>query len=350
MSTEQESPGTESNHQRHDAPGGKPEPRYVKSIEDAGAAIVSALNATIHHIEAKEERDRKTATWNMIKRAFFTILILAVLGFYLVFYGSLFGVNTNPSREAVAVIGIHGAIAKNQSASADNINPLIRKACRTRTVKVIALEINSPGGAPNEAERIGRAIQQCRQESNKEVVAVLDSLGASAAYMVAMKADKIVAGKYTMVGSIGAIMRYLDASQVAERIGLDETIFRSGNLKGGPSLLSGGTEDLDAVNQEMVSELGRAFLDEVYEDRGERLVASRDDVFSGRIWTAEQSLKMGLIDEIGTIETLAASDWEGLKLHRYRPKTGIARGMGFEGPSREWLDAKLTELSAPRIE
>ena len=64
--------------------------------------------------------------------------------------------------------------------------------------------------APVEAERISTAINGLKAKHRKEVVAVINNLGASAAYMVALNADRIIAAKYSFVGSIGAIMAHRD--------------------------------------------------------------------------------------------------------------------------------------------
>ena len=55
--------------------------------------------------------------------------------------------------------------------------------------------IDSPGGAPLEAERISFVIERLRQEHEKPVYAVIQNVGASAAYMIAVQADKVYAGR-----------------------------------------------------------------------------------------------------------------------------------------------------------
>lgn len=312
--------------------------------------IARAVDAVVRYFRIREEREQKAHTWKSLSRGVFGVIVLSFLAFWLIFYGRLFGVNINPARASVAVIPIHGPIAGTSDASADNIVPMIHKACSSSAIKTIVIEINSPGGAPSESERINDEIKACRAETHKPIIALIDQLGASAGYMIAINTDRIIAGKYTLVGSVGAIMRYIDASEAATRLGLNEQTFKSGPLKGGPTNLSGGDEAMDAVNQEMVVALGRTFLDEVYARRQDKLKIAKEDLFSGRIWTAEDALKIGLIDEIGTLESLSANEWKDLKVQRYVVKSGIARGMGFKNMFSSWVHAELTELSAPKVE
>lgn len=316
----------------------------------AEPSYAAAAGEVIKYIRSREERERKDAMWKSIKRAVFSVFVLGLFSFWIFFQATVWGLNRNPATQSVAIIPIQGQIAQGLKASADNVVPLIQKACESDSVKIIALEVSSPGGAPNESERIVQAIETCRAEKKKPIVAVSDGLNASAAYMISIHTDKVIAGKYTLVGSIGAVMRYIDASEAATRLGLQEHVFRSGPLKGGPTNLSGGADGLNEVNQEMVTKLGETFLEEVFSARQGKIKADRKDVFSGRIWTAEQALDMGLIDEIGTIESLSAGEWKDLKIHRYTPKPDFVRALGFKSIFKQWVSEELLDLSTPQVE
>lgn len=310
----------------------------------------AAIVEIVRYLQAREERERKDAIWTGIKRAFIGVCAGGFVFFYVLFYANAFGYDSGPSADAVALIPIAGAISTESDASADAVIPLIEKACKAEPVKHLILHINSPGGAPNESERIVEAIEACRAESGKKVIALIDGVGASAAYMIAVHADEVVAGRYSLVGSVGAIMRYVNASEAADKIGLKERIFRSGVLKGGPGYLSHTDEAMDNVNQEMVSVLGRDFLNEVYEQREGRLKAPKEEVFTGRVWTAPEAEKMGLIDRVATLEAIMRTDFEGLKLHRYATKTPFAKGFGMEAWAARVAKAILMDLETPEIQ
>lgn len=316
----------------------------------SSGAMDQAITEVVRYLRAREERERKDVLWSTLKRVFITLIALSALLFYLVFYANLLGVDSAPSTSSVALIPIHGAISSESDASADAVIPLIERACESDSVQHIVLEINSPGGAPNESERIVAAIEGCRADTGKKFTALIDGVGASAAYMIAIHADEVVAGRYSIVGSVGAIMRYVDASQAATRLGLREHVYRSGALKGGPSPMSGSDEGLDSVNQEMVVRLGQDFLAEVYAQRGDRLKAPKEDVFTGRIWTAPDAMAMGLIDRVATLEELQRTDFKDLKLHEYKPKTPFAKGLGFSTLIQDSIRDALTSLENPEIQ
>lgn len=316
----------------------------------AGPSFDNALGQLLVYFRAKEERERKDAKWVAIKRTFWAVVAIGTVLLYLLFYANMFGVDVNASGGSVAVVPIHGQIMTDSETSAETVVPLIQKACDNDDIKQIVLDINSPGGAPNESERIVSAIESCRHDKHKKFTALIDGLGASAAYMISVHADRIVAGRYSIVGSVGAIMRYVDASAAVTRLGLRERIYRSGILKGGPSPMSGSDEAMDKVNQDMVVRLGEDFLSEVYTQRKGKLKAPRDEIFTGRIWTAPDALKLGLIDQIATLETLEATDFKDLKLHDYKPKTPFARGFGFSALLRESLRDALTSSEAPNVQ
>lgn len=299
--------------------------------------------------EAQRATQKKDQTWSSLKRAFFAFIFISMLVFYVFFYATMFGVNAGPTTDSVALIPIYGEISTDSEASSANIAPLIKQACEASHVKLIALDISSPGGSPNEAERIVQAMETCRLEHKKKIYAVIGDMGASAAYMIAMHSDRIVAGKYSVVGSIGAVMRYVDASAAATKYGLNERVFRSGPLKGGPSMLSGSNVAMDQVNQEMVEKLGHEFLMELYSARKGKVTAKPEDLFTGRIWTANETLQLGLIDQISTIEGLSATQWKGLKLHRYAIKQSFVKGFGFHALMKEQLQ-KITNSGAPVLE
>ncbi len=318
-----------------------------KTVKVEGLA--EAANALVDYIKTEGRRRQRDATWAGMRRAAIGLIFLASLAFYLVFQAKMFGFNANPATEAVAVIPIQGAIAQDADASSENVVPLIQKACESDKVKFIALDINSPGGSPNEAERIVQALESCKRDHGKKIYGVISEMGASAAFMVAMHTDEIVAGRYSVVGSIGAIMRYVDASVAATRFGVNEHIFKSGPLKGGVTMLSGGDDNLNKVNQEMVEALGKDFLAELYSTRKGKLKAKPEDVFTGRVWTSSQSLQMGLIDRVGTMESLSESDWKDLKIHRYSIKQAFVKSFGFEALVKQQIN-ELTNMGAPVLE
>ncbi len=324
------------------APSSDAEPLWATDLRKTLDAVHGLVGV---HVAAK----RRDANWAMVKRAFIGTVVLAVFCLWVVFYARALGFQTDPLARAVALVPIEGVIAPGLDASAENIVPIIERACAATHVDSIVLDINSGGGAPAEAERIIAAVKQCRagtkDRAGKPVYALINGVGASAAYMIAMNSEEVFAGRYSIVGSIGAIMRMNDASELAHRLGIRELTYRSAPLKGGPSMLSGTTPADDQAANDLVLAMGHQFLAEVQQARGDALKLPTDEVFSGRVWTAEQALDAGLIDQIAVLEELKQTKFEGRKLHRYETKPSLVETMGLT----ELVHQVVADLSQPTL-
>lgn len=303
------------------------------------------LSQTLRSVQGLTETlaagKRKENNWRTIKWTFMGTVVLGSLLLYLVFYAKMLGFQTDPITKAVARVEIAGTIAPGAKASAERIVPLIERACKAKHVTALLLDINSGGGSPSEAERMIAALKACRSTEDgntpKKVYALINGAGASAAYMIAMHTDEIYAGRYSIVGSIGAIIRYNDLSQIANKHGIWERAFRSAPLKGGPSMLSGSTPEDDQAYQDMVVTMGRTFLEEVKQSREGRLNISDELLFSGRVWTASEAKEYGLIDGIAVLEDLKNDQFKDATIHDYKQKSSFAEGMGMKAMVRETL-------------
>lgn len=282
---------------------------------------------------------RKENNWRTLKWTFIGTLVLVSVLLYAIFYARMLGFQTDPITQSIARVEIAGGIAPGMPASAEKVVPLIERACKAKHVTAILLDINSGGGAPSEAERMIAALKSCRHPEDggkpKKVYALINGVGASAAYMIAMHADEVFAGRYSMVGSIGAIIRYNDLSELAHRLGVQEKAYRSTPLKGGPSMLSGSTKEDDEAYQALVVTMGQTFLEEVKAARKGKLKIDDSLLFSGRVWTANEALSFGMIDEIAVLEDLKAGIFAGATIHDYRQKSSFAEGMGLKSAIKE---------------
>lgn len=316
---------------------------------DRLAGLAETGEALLHMLVVNKRRE---ANWQTFKRFAIVTGIVAGLLAYAIFYGRLLGFQTDPISDSVAIVPIRGAIASGLDASAENVVPIIERACESARVNTIVLEIASPGGSPSEAERIIEAVNACRrgnpeqEVAGKPVIALIDSVGASAAYMIAMNTDEIYAGRYSLVGSIGAIMRYTDISALAKEHGVIERTWRSAELKGGPSMLTPPTPEDDRVMDEMVKAIADQFVEDVLAARAGKLHIDTELLASGRVWTAPEAHQYGLIDDIATLESLSATKFAGKKIHRYKTKPTMLEQMGVHAIVRQ----VVADMASPRIE
>ena len=283
--------------------------------------------------ERKSER-----RWRILFQAlvFGAPVLLGVV--YFLFFLSSAGFRWGPFGDVVGVVRIEGAIASNERASAESIVPLLEKAFANPSVKAVVLSIDSPGGAPVESERISTAIGSLKKKHPKPIVAVINNIGASAAYMIALHADKIVAGKYSLVGSIGAIMAPWQLDRAIARLEISQRVYASGKLKNFLSPFSPVSPEVDLKAQTLVRQFGSAFLGEVQARRG-RALKPGADVATGEVWAGAEAKELGLVDAIGTLEDYVGATW-GIRTYDFGPNAA----------SVPWLGHALQEALVTTVE
>jgi protease-4 len=272
--------------------------------QDGLAQLVADLHA--QQIAIREEQ-RRTAKERKSDRRW-GLGLKAMLVFVPVVAGAMFlasstGFSLGPYQDVVGVVHIKGEIAQDMLASADKVVPALEDAFSNSHVKHVVLAIDSPGGAPAEAERIAQAITILKKRHPKPVTAVIGNMGASAAYMAAMHADRIVAGKYSLVGSIGAIIAPWRLDQAIAQFHVSQRVYASGKLKAFLNPFTPVSKESDAKAQQLVSHVGGMFVQELVRQRGSRL-KQNVDFGTGEIWSGEEAKAIGLVDEIGSLESL----------------------------------------------
>lgn len=290
----------------------------TENVQTAEQAMVGLARAFVLDQRQREAEARRAARF---KRGLWAVLVLASLGAYAYLGASAFMPARAPlaTQPSVALVKVEGQIsATAKLASADRVVAALTKAFEDQQVKRVLLYIDSPGGAPVEAERIMDAVTELRKKHPKPIQAVIGNLGASAGYMVALSADEIVSAKYSLVGSIGAILQSWDVHRVLEKYDVRAKTYASGNLKGMLNPFEPGTPEGEAKAQALVDELGRQFEMLLTERRGKKLTQSPDTYATGEVWGGQDALGLGLVDGNGTIETIMAG-YPELKLVNFGP-------------------------------
>jgi protease IV len=242
-------------------------------------------------------------------------------------------------KSSVTAIVINGTIGQG-SGSADAIIPAIKKAFDDKHSKAVILSIDSPGGVPSDADRITQVIDDYKAKTKKPVVAVIDGVGASAAYMIAVHADKVVAGRYSLVGSIGAIIQSWDYHEVMDKVGVKQRVFASGKLKSMLNPYTEMTAEAQGKAQEIVDRMADTFIQEVKIARKGKL--KDGNWFSGEVWPGNEAKDIGLIDEVGTLEHYVEKNFPDSEITRIKPSTS-KRFFHMEGLGSEVL-SKLMDV------
>ncbi len=162
----------------------------------------------------------------------------------------------------------------------------------------LILYIDSPGGGVFQSDEVYLAVQHYISKTGKPVFAYFASLAASGGYYIGCSADRIVANRNTLTGSIGVICgRFLDVSDFINKHGIKDEIIHSGRNKTMGHIATPATEEQKAIMQRISDECYEQFVSIVRDNR-HLSVEKVKELADGRIYTAKQAKECGLIDEI----------------------------------------------------
>ena len=223
-----------------------------------------------------------------------------------------------------ALIELTGIIEPKGTANAEKMIESLQSAFKEKNVAGVIVRINSPGGSPVQAGLINDEIRRLRaKHPETPLYAVVEDVCASGSYYVAVAADKIYVDKASIVGSIGVLMDGFGFTGTMERLGVDRRLLTAGNNKGFLDPFSPPNPNQTAHAQVMLDGIHQQFIDVVKSGRGARLKET-PEMFSGLMWTGDQSIKLGLADDFGSVDSVARDVIKAEKVLDYSVKDNIA--------------------------
>lgn len=241
------------------------------------------LHDPAHLIPAAGKLRRSRRLWRIL---FFVALAIAVIA-----VAGRFAIEAGTVGNRIARVNIDGTIFTDP-VRLETLDEL----AEDERVQAVIVSINSPGGTTAGGEELYEALNVLR--ARKPVVAVINELGASAAYMTAIGTDRIFARRLSIVGSIGVFYQHVDAGKLLQTIGVDLDKVQTGPFKAEPDVDEPMAGDVRAALQGLVDDSFEWFVDIVSERRG----LSRPETLAladGRIVTGRQGVESRLIDAIG---------------------------------------------------
>ncbi len=184
----------------------------------------------------------------------------------------------------VAVLPLRGVITPGASllsmlmggTSLQGFRASLRDALNNDEVASILIDVNSPGGSTSLVAETAAELREAR--GTKRIVAVTNTLCASAAYWIASQADEVIVTPSGQIGSIGVYMLHNDWSSWNEKFGIDPTYIYAGGL----------------------------FTGDVAKGRGVRQSAVKSGFGEGRCVTARRAVELGMADRVDTFEATVA--------------------------------------------
>lgn len=242
-------------------------------------------------------KNQKTSTSDKIMM-FLVTLALAILFIPKSLTNKLDAFNADTS---VVLVRFEGSFNDGGQISAGKSVALLKSLCGKPTLKTLILQMRSGGGSAIEGERISDAVGQYCEK--KHVITLVEDHCFSACYDVAANTDEIWSNRYASVGSIGSMFYWADYSVALERYGVKEIVIASGAAKG-PTISRQMPTQLQAADmQAAITSSGMEFARIVRERRKGR-ITKEAPIETGGIFSAQQALKFGLIDDIKTIDQL----------------------------------------------
>ncbi|WP_416885258.1 S49 family peptidase [Marinospirillum sp.] len=304
-------------------PAAKPtDPWREQARPTADAATPTAapedwMQAWAKEVFLEQRRARRGRIIGYFVRGGFTLLILAlVLG---VGRGAFQDMKPDAaSQPHLAVVEIQGVIDSRGQVRAERILGGLQRAFAADQARAVVLRINSPGGSPVQSGQIYDGLMQLKAEyPQMPVYAVIEDIGASGAYYIAVAADQILADRASLVGSIGVVSGGFGFAEAIERLGIERRVFSAGENKAFLDPFGEISEEQRAFWQQVLDSTHQQFIERVQEGRGERL-SDNPQIFSGLVWNGELALQEGLIDELGSIFTLQRQ-YQTQRLVNYTP-------------------------------
>ncbi|MFN5356780.1 MAG: signal peptide peptidase SppA [Bacteroidota bacterium] len=236
------------------------------------------------------------------------------------------------SRDKIAVIYAVGEIANGSGEGdgiyTDDLAETIRKAREDKKVKAIVLRVNSPGGDALASEEVWRETLLAKKA--KPLVVSMGDVAASGGYYISCAADKIVAQPNTITGSIGVFGLMFNAEDMLRnKLGITTDTYKTGPMTDIGSMTRPMTEQERLIIQQQVDNVYAVFTKRVADGRKMR-VSQVDSIGQGRVWPGSTAKAIGLVDELGGLDTAIKLAAKLAKLKDYRIRELPAQKPLFE--------------------
>ena len=205
--------------------------------------------------------------------------------------------------------------------SPNNALKELRKALKSKKVKAVLLRVNSPGGTVPMSQEIHEAVVQLKA-AGKPVVVSMGDVAASGGYYISCAADKIVANPGTLTGSIGVIINLMNFKALADKVGVEPEVIKSGLFKDIASPYKKMTKEEHDILLALIMDSYEQFTTAIAEGR-KIPIEKVKTIADGRIYSGRQAQKLGLVDELGSYSDALAL-LQTMTKARYKLKADLA--------------------------
>lgn len=219
---------------------------------------------------------------------YFKLLVLVLI----VIFISASQEDSNQSEANLAKLYLRGPILQS-----DEIRDQIEKIKANPNIKGVLLLIDSPGGSVGASIEVANLIKELRD--NMPIIAHVEGIMASGSYYSGMYSDKIIANRGAIIGSIGVIFNGVNVKSLLNKIGIEEQVLQEGQFKSIGTPFREWKLNEKEFLQNLIKEQYKMFVSDVIQARS--LTNTDPKIFAdGKVFSASQALKLGLIDALGS--------------------------------------------------
>ena len=203
-------------------------------------------------------------------------------------------------KARIAVVVAEGEIVdgegKANQVGGERVSRELRRLRLDDRVKAVVLRVNSPGGSAAASELIQREVIITKKV--KPVVVSMSHLAASGGYWISAYGDRIFAEPTTITGSIGVFGMLPNVKKLANEHGITWDAIQTAKLANPMTITRPKTDAELARIQSLVDHIYEQFIAKVAEGRKLKKEAVQE-IAQGRVWSGQEALKLGLVDELG---------------------------------------------------
>lgn len=226
-------------------------------------------------------------------------------------------IDNSNSKDVIAILYAEGSITSGNSKDGITDGRYVKELKKLEddeNVKAVVFRVNSPGGSAYASEQIWKAVSDLKLK--KPIVVSMGDVAASGGYYISCNASKIYVQPNTITGSIGIFGMFPNVEGVTNKIGLSFDNVKTHKFSDFGDLARPMREEEKALLQNYVERGYDLFLTRCADGRG----VSKDSINvigQGRVWTGNQAIARGLVDEIGGIDEAIAAAAELAGLENY---------------------------------
>lgn len=248
-------------------------------------------------------------------------------------------------KDFVAVVALDGDITEESIAP---VRTQILKLAKEEKAKALVLRVNSPGGSALASEVLWEATDEWNA-TGKPFVVSMGGVAASGGYYVSSSANRIFAEAGTITGSIGVVGMKFVIGEALEKIGITTHTIQRGKNAGAMSMIRGFSEGEAKQVRDSMTEVYATFKKRVADGRGKALKGDLESLAGGRVYSGQDALDIGLVDEIGGLQQAINHAAQVAKLEKPEVKLLPEPKSGLEGlfvkPDEEDDDDEIIRAS-----